>query len=77
MALDIRLDFIQKIDPEYIKEMSSIRDQFRCIDSFLCNLADKTHDGAALRAIALSRTNNEIACQYAIKSLCIVGEIKD
>ena len=74
--LDIRLDFISNINKEYIDRMSSIRRLFIEIDKELGMFSDQTKDPATLRAIALSRTNNETACQYAIKSLCLLGEIK-
>lgn len=80
MAFDIRLDFIQKIDPGYIEKMTDIRKGFIMMDSLLMSLADEAEARklpAASRTIALARTANESACQSAIKSLCILGEIKE
>lgn len=74
--LDIRLDFIREIDPTYIQEMTEIRELFKSLDQIIGGWSDNVKDPAALRAISLARTNNEIACQYAIKSLCIIGEKK-
>lgn len=79
MALDIRLDFITNIDPSVILQMTEIRKLFIAIDQQLMLMADEAHEKnmpAAARAVALARTNNEQACQSAIKSLCILGERK-
>lgn len=80
MALDIRLDFISKIDPNYIDKMTNIRKGFIMMDELLASLADEAatkNNAAASRAIALSRTFNEQACQSAIKTLCLLGEVKE
>ena len=77
MALDIRLDFISKIDQAYIDEMTTIRKLFIDIDHLLKLMADEAHEknlGAAARSVAIARTHNESACQNAIKCLCILGE---
>ena len=79
MALDIRLDFITNIDPNYIEKMTEIRKGFIAIDNLLQGMADEASskkDAAAGRAVALARTANEAACQSTIKSLCILGERK-
>jgi hypothetical protein len=75
MALDIRLDFINAIRADYIARMSEIRKKFIEIDEMLKVMADESNDFAADRTIALSRTFNEQACQSAIKSLCLLGEV--
>jgi hypothetical protein len=78
-VLDIRLDFITKIDPAYIEKMTEIRKGFIAVDELLKSIANEAHEKclhAASRTIALARTANESACQSAIKSLCILGEIK-
>lgn len=78
MALDIRLDFINNIDPKYIEKMTEIRKGFIGIDNLLKGMADEAtakKDLAASRTIALARTFNEQACQSTIKSLCILGEV--
>ncbi len=77
MALDIRLDFIVKVDPTYIEKMNEVRKAFIAIDDMLKELADEAgekKDSAASRCVALARTANESACQSAVKSLCILGE---
>lgn len=77
MALDIRLDFIQKINPVYIEKMTLIRKLFIELDNSLMPMADEAQSKnlpAAARTVALARTANESACQSAIKSLCILGE---
>lgn len=77
MALDIRLDFVKNIRNEFIDQMTSIRSDFIALDSRLITMADNTIDPAALRTISIARTELETACQYAIKSLCLMGEIKE
>ncbi len=77
MALDIRLDFINNISQAHIDRMSAIRLKFIEIDNELKAMADEAlNEPAAARCVALARTNNEAACQSAIKSLCILGENK-
>lgn len=79
MALDIRLDFVSKIDPAYIEKMTEIRKGFIALDELLKSLADEAseqNNSAAARTVALARTANESACQSAIKSLCLLGELK-
>lgn len=79
MALDIRLDFMNKIKPEYLEMMTALRQKFIDIDEGLKLLADSAVEQnlpAAGRTVALARTANEQACQSAIKSLCILGEDK-
>jgi hypothetical protein len=78
MALDIRLDFVSNIDPVYIDKMSGVRKMFIALDDLLKLWADEAQEKnlpAAARTVALARTANESACQSAIKSLCILGEI--
>lgn len=75
MSLDIRLDFINKINPEFINKMTEIRNKFIVLDNELRKINDEMNgDSAGLRAIALARTHIETSCMYAIKSLCIAGE---
>jgi hypothetical protein len=79
MALDIRLDFINNIDPAYIEKMTEIRKGFIAVDDLLKGMADEAaakNDAAAARCVAIARTSNEAACQSTIKSLCILGERK-
>jgi hypothetical protein len=80
MALDIRLDFISKIDPAYIEKMTEIRKGFIAVDDLLKGMADEASakkDSSASRTVALARTFNEQACQSTIKSLCLLGEVKE
>lgn len=77
MSLDIRLDFINNIKPVAIQEMGELRKTFISIDTQLRAISDTLESmkkPAGQRTIALARTNLEIALQYAIKSLCIMGE---
>ena len=75
---DIRLDFISNIDPEYIAAMTTLRKEFIKLDKKLSQLGDiddAKKDGVQ-RCLSISRTNIETALQYAIKALCLCGEIK-
>lgn len=77
MALDIRLDFITKINPIAIGEMTELRRIFIAMDDHLKVVADTLENmkkPAGQRTIALARTNLETALQFAIKSICIMGE---
>ena len=75
MALDIRLDFITKICPEAIERMTALRAEFIEIDKKLQQISDEMDgDSAGLRSVSLARTHLETGLQYAIKSLCILGE---
>ncbi len=79
MLPDIRLDFITNIEKEYIDKMTFIRKEFMALDHKLrtyVELETINNDGAA-RCLSIARTHIETACQYAIKSLCIMGEIKE
>ena len=77
--IDNRLDSINKIEPIYIDRMTELRKKFIELDRELGLMAEEdTVTGASLfRAISLSRTHIEIALQFAIKSLCLMGEIKE
>lgn len=79
MALDIRLDYVSVIKDDYINRMTEIRKKFIALDEEFKIISDEafeTNNNAAARSIALARTNNEIALQSTIKSLCLLGEIK-
>lgn len=76
MLPDIRLDFITKIDPQFIDMMTELRKEFIALDSKLrtiSSMRSAEREGVA-RCLSLARTNIEIACQYSIKSLCLMGE---
>lgn len=78
MALDIRLDFISNINPVTLEEMTALRKTFIEIDEHLKIIADTLEimkKPAGLRTIALARTHLETGLQFAIKSLCIMGEV--
>jgi len=79
MALDIRLDFIGKVNPTSMDEMKIMRKLYIDIDDKLKQIADVANelkDAAAARCVALARTYNEQACQSTIKTLCLLGEVK-
>lgn len=77
--LDIRLDFISefKDKPVAMSEMIEIRRKFISLDSYLAELGEQCDSPAFKRTVALARTNNEIALQYTIKSLCLLHEKKE
>ena len=75
---NIRLDFITNIASEYTSRMAELRAMYINLDLAVCEIEDDVdfnHECGALRTIALARTHLEISLQYAIKSLCLVGEI--
>ena len=76
--MDNRLDFISNIDPVGIEEMITMRKKFMALDADMIAIQlNQSSCGASARALALARTNLEISLQYAIKTLCLVYEIKD
>lgn len=78
MLPDNRLDFISNIDPDYINMMTDLRKDFIALDArlrLLGTIESSKKDGVG-RCLSIARTNIETACQYAIKSLCLMGEIK-
>ncbi len=79
MLPDIRLDFITNIDPQFIDMMTNLRKEMIALDSKLrviSSLQPAEREGVA-RCLSLARTNIETACQYGIKALCIMGEVKE
>lgn len=76
MAMDIRLDFISDIDPIEIERMKEVRAKIIEIDDELKKIINEINNPAGLRAASLARTHLEIALQFAIKSLCILGELE-
>lgn len=77
MALDIRLDYIKNIDQVQIECITKIRKLYMSLDDELKIISDQlANKPAGARAAALARTNLEIACQFSIKSLCLLGEIE-
>jgi hypothetical protein len=77
--IDTRLDFISKIDPHFIDAMTEIRQKFIELDDELKRFEHYNNfsTSGAARTLAIARTNIETACQYAIKSLCLCGEVKE
>jgi hypothetical protein len=76
MAEDIRFDVIKDIDPNYLQEMNELRDEFMALDFKLQTIGSTMSANASARAISHARTNLEISLMFAIKSLCILGEMK-
>lgn len=76
--MDNRLDFITNIDSDFIEEMTDIRKEFIKLDHKLQEYGDheNVQESGAGRTLALARTNLEIALQFTIKSLCLLGEVK-
>ena len=80
MASDNRLDFISKISEPAVERMKLIRSQYISLDNELKDIHDLLHQRdiyEGKRTIALARTNLEVSLQFAIKSLCLLGEIND
>ena len=61
--------------------LTSIRKKFIALDEELRNFDElgchEDNFNQAMRCVAIARTNIETACQYAIKSLCLIGEVKE
>ncbi len=76
--VDTRLDFIENIEEKAIKDMCYIRKQYmnlmEDIEAIAYLKAEKNPE--AMRTLAIARTNLEASLMYAIKTLCIAGEIK-
>jgi hypothetical protein len=86
MLPDNRLDFISNIDPRYIDRMTTFRTLYQNLDELIrlefnedivYPNEDAVYPTEAFRTAALARTNLETSLQYAIKTLCLLGEIKD
>lgn len=76
MLADNRLDFISNINDEHINMMTKIRKDFIKIDDNIRHLGsepESNRDGVN-RTLALARTHIEIALQFTIKALCLMGE---
>lgn len=73
------LSFITKIDPQFIDMMTQLRQDIIVLDAKLCaisGLGSAQRDGVN-RCLSLARTKLEEALHYGIKSLCIMGEVKE
>jgi hypothetical protein len=79
MLTDNRLDFISDIKPEYVDLMTHTRKEFIALDGLMVALSkdENFNRNNAARCVSLARTHIETALQYAIKSLCLMGEKKD
>ena len=78
MLPDNHLEFINKIDPQFIDMMTELRKEFIALDTKLRvmgSLLPAEREGVA-RCLSLARTNIETGLQYGIKALCIMGEVK-
>lgn len=76
---DVRLDYINKLSPAVINQMTIVRQAFIELDKVLQepSVCEVFLESGAARTTALARTHLEAACMYAIKSLCLVGEVKE
>lgn len=75
----MRLDFIRDIKNDYVDQMTAIRAKFIELDKELCKIQTEANDRGEFngeRVVAVARMNVETALHYAIKSLCILGEVK-
>lgn len=79
MIVDNRLDYITNIHPEYIQEMTEIREMYICLDKVISHSACDNDDNiqSSARAVSLARTHLETSLQFAIKALCLCGEINN
>jgi hypothetical protein len=79
MLPDNRLDFVTKIDSQFIDMMTEVRKEFIALDAKLRAMSDLegAKNEGAIRCLSLARTNIETACQYTIKALCLMGEVKE
>lgn len=79
MLPDNHLDFITKIDQEFINTMTTLRKQFIDLDYVLrgMSILEEAKKEGVSRCLSLARTKLEEALHYGIKSLCIMGELKD
>lgn len=76
---NIRLDFISNIENDYLARMAELRAMYIDLDLAIQELEDDEnfeHESGAMRTISLARTHLETSLQYAIKSLCLIGEVK-
>lgn len=79
MLPDNHLAFITKIDPQFIDMMSQLRQDIITLDTKLrtfSSMQPAEREGVT-RCLSLARTKLEEALHYGIKSLCIMGEVKE
>jgi hypothetical protein len=82
MMLDLRLDYIDEIDSIARELMIDIREKYIALDRSVADFEDaypniaNGFDPVAARAVSIARTHLETSLQYAIKALCLCGEIK-
>lgn len=77
---NIRLDFISNIEEDYLLRMGDIRAMYIDLDLAIQEIEDDEsvdRDCGVMRTVALARTHLEISLQYANKSLCLAGEIRN
>ena len=79
MLPDNRLEPIAHIDPGFIEAINDSRKMFIAADEILrfYSTHEKAVSSGALRTISLARTHLETSCMYAVKSLCLLGEITE
>jgi hypothetical protein len=76
---NIRLDFIRNIEENAIEMMTDIRNEYLALDMSIQDFEEAYPEisNEAGRCISIARTNLETSLQYAIKALCLLGEIKE
>lgn len=78
--IDTRLDFITKIDPAKIEMMTALRKKFVDLEKEMRKFEDLDwHDDnvqAAMHSLSMTTTHLGTSCMYAIKTLCLIGELK-
>lgn len=75
--IDNRLDFISDIKPGAIDKMKNIRKMYIALDEIIQIQEVKCEQEnikAGVRTAELARMNLETSLQYAIKTLCLLGE---
>lgn len=75
---NIRLDFIKNIEELAVEKMTNVRNEYIALDMTIQEFEDAYPNvtNEAARCISIARTHLETSLQYAIKSLCLLGEIK-
>jgi len=76
----IRLDNIHNIKQENTERMHDLRMMFIDLDTVLQEIEDESNvnmELEATRVIELARTNLESCFMYAMKSICLIGEMRE
>ncbi len=70
-----RLDYISKFKEGYVDQMNDLRSKFIFLDAYLFLLSeDPNISTESIRTLEIARTHLETACQFGIKTVCLLGE---